>query len=60
MTNYVVIQARAKGTNKPKGKLGAQLDEQKKQSRTGTLVAASDEERLRREADQAAEQRAYN
>jgi hypothetical protein len=46
--------------NKPKGKLGSQLQEQKKQTRTDTLDAASREERRLRDADAVAEARAHN
>jgi hypothetical protein len=53
-------QARAQAANKPKGKLGSQLQEQKKQTRTDTLDAASKDERRLRDADAAAETRAYN
>lgn len=53
-------EARANAANKPKGKLGSQLQEQKKQTRTDTLEAASKDERRMRDADAAAETRAYN
>lgn len=53
-------QARANATNKPKGKLGSQLEGQKKETRTETLKRASDSQRLQRDADAAAEARAYN
>jgi len=53
-------EARAQAANKPKGKLGSQLQEQKKQTRTDTLDAASKDERRLRDADAAAESRAYN
>ncbi|KAN0117408.1 hypothetical protein V8E51_003385 [Hyaloscypha variabilis] len=53
-------EARANTANKPKGKLGSQLLEQKKQTRTDTLEAASREERRVRDADAAAEARAHN
>ena len=44
------IQARANAAgNKPKGKLGAQLQEQKKQTRNDTLEAVSAEERAHRQ-----------
>jgi hypothetical protein len=55
------MQARAKAASgAPKGKLGSQLQEQKKQRRVDTLGAASKDERLARDADAAAETRAYN
>ncbi|RQM05085.1 hypothetical protein DH86_00003520 [Scytalidium sp. 3C] len=53
-------EARANATNKPKGKLGSQLEGQKKETRTETLKRASDSQRLQRDADAAAEARAYN
>ena len=53
-------QARANAANKPKGTLGSKLQEQKKQTRTDTLEAASRDERRLREADAAAEARAHN
>jgi len=53
-------EARANSASKPKGKLGSQLQEQKKQTRTDTLEAASKDELRRRDADAAAETRAYN
>jgi len=53
-------EARANAANKPKGKLGAQLAEQKKQTRTDTLDAASRDERRMRDADAGQEARAYN
>jgi len=53
-------EARANAANKPKGKLAAQLQEQKKQTRTDTLEAASRDERRLRDADAAAEARAHN
>ncbi|KAH8808269.1 hypothetical protein F5884DRAFT_900528 [Xylogone sp. PMI_703] len=54
-------EARARGTTaKPKGKLGSQLEEQKKQTRNDTLKEASNDERRTRDADAAAEARAYN
>jgi len=53
-------EARANVANKPKGKLGNQLLEQRKQTRTDTLEAASSDERRLRDADAAAESRAYN
>lgn len=43
-----------------KGKLSSQLQEQKKQSRVDTLNAASRDERRMRDADAAAQTRAYN
>jgi hypothetical protein len=54
------VQARAKIASKPKGKLGSQLADQKKQTRTNTLDAASKDERRMRDADAAAETIAYN
>jgi len=53
-------EARANAANKPKGKLAAQLQEQKKQTRTDTLEAVSRDERRLRDADAAAEARAHN
>ena len=53
-------QARAQAANKPKGKLGSQLQEQKKQTRTDTLEAASKTERRMRDADDAFEARVYS
>ncbi|KAG0649938.1 hypothetical protein D0Z07_3796 [Hyphodiscus hymeniophilus] len=53
-------EARANAANKPKGKLGNQLLEQRKQTRIDTLEAASKDERRMRESDAAAESRAYN
>ncbi|KAH6719188.1 hypothetical protein DL95DRAFT_391284 [Leptodontidium sp. 2 PMI_412] len=53
-------EARANAASKPKGKLGSQLQEQKKQTRTDTLEGLSKEERRLRDADSAAEARAYN
>jgi hypothetical protein len=54
------MQARANAASKPKGKLGSQLHEQKKQTRSETLDALSKDERRARDADAAAESRAYN
>jgi hypothetical protein len=54
------IQARAKTTSKPKGKLGSQLADQKKQTRTNTLDAASKDEQRMRDADAVAKTIAYN
>ena len=56
----MTLQNRAKTANKPKGKLGSQLADQKKQTRTDTLDAASKDERRMRDADASAETRAYN
>ncbi|KAK0104536.1 hypothetical protein ONS95_004825 [Cadophora gregata] len=53
-------EARANAASKPKGKLGSQLQEQKKQTRSDTLEGLSKEERRLRDADSAAEARAYN
>jgi len=53
-------EARAKAASKPTGKLGSQLQEQRKQKRTDTLEATSRDERRMRDADSAAETRAYN
>ncbi|RDL41969.1 Uncharacterized protein BP5553_01948 [Venustampulla echinocandica] len=53
-------KARAKAAGKPKGKLSSQLQDQKKQTQSATLDAASRDTRLMRDADAAAETRAYN
>ncbi|KAL2067384.1 hypothetical protein VTL71DRAFT_1809 [Oculimacula yallundae] len=53
-------EARANAASKPKGKLGSQLAEQKKQTRNDTLDGLSKEERRLRDADAGAEARAYN
>ncbi|CZS90443.1 hypothetical protein WAI453_004173 [Rhynchosporium graminicola] len=53
-------EARANAASKPKGKLGNQLAEQKKQTRNDTLEGLSKEERRIRDADAGAEARAYN
>ena len=53
-------QARAASASKPKGKLSAQLQEQKKQTRIDTLTESSKNELLARDADAAAADRAYN
>ncbi|KUJ20614.1 uncharacterized protein LY89DRAFT_448436 [Mollisia scopiformis] len=53
-------EARANAANKPKGKLGSQLAEQKKQTRTDTLDAASRDELRMRDADAGQEARVYN
>ncbi|CZT48292.1 uncharacterized protein RSE6_08967 [Rhynchosporium secalis] len=53
-------EARANAASKPKGKLGNQLAEQKKQTRNDTLEGLSKEERRIRHADAGAEARAYN
>lgn len=47
-------------TNTATGKLGQQLAEQKKQSRTDTLKAVSEEERRLRDAQSTAEARNWN
>ncbi|PSS20240.1 hypothetical protein M430DRAFT_231023 [Amorphotheca resinae ATCC 22711] len=53
-------EARARAAKAPKGKLASQLQEQKKQTRIDTLGAASRDERRMRDADAAAEARAFN
>ncbi|KAH8599043.1 hypothetical protein B0O99DRAFT_650251 [Bisporella sp. PMI_857] len=53
-------EARANAAKKPKGKLGSQLQEQKRQTRNDALAGASRDELRSREADQLAETRAYN
>jgi len=53
-------EARASAADKPKGKLGSQLAEQKKQTRTDTLDAASRDELRMRDADASQQARAYN
>jgi len=53
-------EARAKAASTPKGKLGTQLQEQKKQSRVDTLSAASRDERRTRDTDATAQTMAYN
>ncbi|EGY22917.1 uncharacterized protein VDAG_04355 [Verticillium dahliae VdLs.17] len=53
-------EARAKAASKPTGKLGAQLNAQKKQTRKDTLNQLSAEERQHRAADAAAVARDYN
>ncbi|CZR61084.1 uncharacterized protein PAC_10980 [Phialocephala subalpina] len=53
-------EARANAANKPKGKLGSQLAEQKKQTQNSTLSDASRQELRARDADAGAEARAYN
>ncbi|EPE31575.1 hypothetical protein GLAREA_12331 [Glarea lozoyensis ATCC 20868] len=53
-------EARAKSAGKPKGKLGSQLQEQKRQTQTDTLKETSEATRRMRDADSAAETRAYN
>ncbi|KAM3085995.1 hypothetical protein ACMFMG_003044 [Clarireedia jacksonii] len=53
-------EARMRSSNKAKGKLGAQLQEQKKQTRIDTLEEASRNELLARAADEGAQTRAYN
>lgn len=54
------IQARAKASNKPGGKLQSQLAAQKKQTRTDTLKEASNQERMTREAEDAAKTRNWD
>ncbi|KAI1847432.1 hypothetical protein JX266_006657 [Neoarthrinium moseri] len=53
-------EARAKSAQKSTGKLGEQLQAQKKQTRQDTLNAASRDELRAREADQAAQARNYD
>ncbi|KAL3427780.1 hypothetical protein PVAG01_01289 [Phlyctema vagabunda] len=53
-------EARAKEANRPKGKLGERLAEQKKQSRNDTLGDLSRDERRQREVDSAQESRNFN
>ncbi|TVY56012.1 hypothetical protein LCER1_G001764 [Lachnellula cervina] len=53
-------EARAKAASKPKGTLAGKLEQQKKQTRTDTLEATSKDTRRARDADAAAETRAYN
>ncbi|TVY26527.1 hypothetical protein LHYA1_G003917 [Lachnellula hyalina] len=54
-------EARAKAANsKPKGTLAGKLEQQKRQTRTDTLEASSKDTRRARDADAAAETRAYN
>jgi len=53
-------EARAKAANKPRGSLGGKLQEQRKQTRTDTLEAASKDERRMRDSDAAAAARTYN
>ncbi|RFU35934.1 hypothetical protein B7463_g334, partial [Scytalidium lignicola] len=54
-------EARAKSaTSKPKGKLGSQLQDQKKQTRRDTLNEASNDERRTRDADATAQAIAYD
>jgi len=43
----------------PKGALGAKLDAQKRQTQASTVAAASEENRLRRDADEAAQTRTW-
>jgi len=54
------VQARAKGTGKPRGKLADQLDAQRRQTRTDTLKEASADETRRREVAASTEARNYN
>lgn len=56
----LLTQARAKAASKSKGKLGSQLNDQKKQTRNDTLAAMSEEERRRRDMDSADASRTYN
>ena len=53
------VQARAKASSKPGGKLQTQLAAQKKQTRSETLKDASQEQLRAREADQATEARSW-
>lgn len=53
-------QARARAAAKPTGKLGQQLNAQKAQTRSDTLLQASRDERRMRESDEAAQARTYN
>lgn len=54
------IQERMAKANTATGKLGQQLADQKKQTRTDTLKSASEEERRLRDAQSAAEARNWN
>jgi len=53
-------QERFAKTSQPKGKLERDLAQQKKQTRTGTLENVSQDERRRRDADQASQAINYN
>ncbi|KAJ0388454.1 hypothetical protein COL922a_000258 [Colletotrichum nupharicola] len=53
-------EARAKAANKSTGKLGSQLNAQKKQTQTDLLKDASTQQLSQRDADAAAEARTYN
>ncbi|KAK1837694.1 hypothetical protein CCHR01_19685, partial [Colletotrichum chrysophilum] len=53
-------EARAKAANKSTGKLGSQLNAQKKQTQTDLLKDASTQQLRQRDADAAAEARTYN
>ncbi|KAI9674751.1 MAG: hypothetical protein M1817_001655 [Caeruleum heppii] len=55
----LAAEERARATQ-PKGKIGGQLASQKQQTRTNTLGQASREERQHRNADAAAEARAWD
>jgi hypothetical protein len=55
-----VQERAAKLQGAPKGALGAKLDAQRKQTQSGALATAAEENRLAREADQAAKSRSYN
>ncbi|KAF6844744.1 hypothetical protein CMUS01_00810 [Colletotrichum musicola] len=52
--------ARAKAANKPTGKLGSQLNAQKKQTQSDLLKDASAQKLRQRDADAAAEARTFN
>ena len=54
------MQARAKGSGKPAGKLQTQLNAQKKQNRSDTLKEASSQEQRSRDADEAAKTRNWD
>ncbi|CAG8950525.1 hypothetical protein HYFRA_00002733 [Hymenoscyphus fraxineus] len=53
-------EERANAGGKPKGKLASQLEQQKKQTRSETLEESSRDTRRMRDADAAADTRAYN
>ncbi|KAI0397872.1 hypothetical protein F5Y17DRAFT_413882 [Xylariaceae sp. FL0594] len=53
-------RAEAASSKSSSGKLGAQLAAQKKQTRIDTLQEISNNERLRRDADEATQARAHN
>lgn len=55
-----MVQARAKATNKPGGKLQTQLAAQRKQNRSDTLREASSQEVRAREADEVAKNRHWD